>query len=63
MQMRMNLEQALAVYLYTKDNIVAWVEPGKGAKQEAWEVICEVAKDVIESRYQVAREPAEAEEP
>lgn len=46
----MSLDEALAVYLYMKDNVESWVEPGKSAKAEAWQVICKSAQETVERR-------------
>ncbi len=41
----MTLEEAIAVYLYYKDSVEAWVEPARSAKAKAWAIICEAAKE------------------
>ena len=46
----MNLDEAIAVYLYLKDNTVAWVEPGKSMKDEAWRTIMHYGHKMVEER-------------
>jgi hypothetical protein len=51
----MNLDEALAIYLYTKDNTEAWAEPVKSVKAEAWQVICKYAQASIALREALQR--------
>jgi hypothetical protein len=46
----MNLDEALALHLYLDNNTEALREPGKSARNEAWEVICGYAKQSLAER-------------
>jgi hypothetical protein len=43
----MNLDEALAITVYLKDNVIAWGEPYRAAKKEAWRVVCEHAEQAV----------------
>jgi len=52
----MNLDEAIAVYLYLDNNTEAWAEPAKSAKAEAWSVIRHYAREAIKRHADVKTE-------